>query len=370
MKILITGAQGFIAKNLIAQLRNKGLNDILAYSRSDDKDVLEQYASACDFVFHLAGVNRPENEEGYFTGNVGFTAELLQYLKRSGRHVPVLFSSSVQAAMDTAYGRSKKACESLLFAYGKENNAKTYVYRLPNVFGKWCRPNYNSAIATFCCNIANGADIAVEDRSRVMQLAYIDDVLNEFIAAAGNRENRRKDGFCIVEPVYEITLGEVADKLAAFKASRDTLVMPSLTADFDRKLYATLISYLPEDGLDYCLDMKTDHRGWLAEFIKSENAGQIFISETKPGITRGNHWHCTKTEKFIVIKGEAVVSLRKLGGNRIIKYMVSGDTLRVIDIPAGYVHSITNTGSDDLITLFWSDEIFDSEKPDTYSQTV
>lgn len=370
MIILVTGSQGFIAKNLITQLRNRGYSDILECDKGIERTVLEQYAAKCDFVFHLAGINRTDDEKNFMEGNAGFTAELLDVLKRSNSHAPVLVSSSIQAEQKNSYGESKKACEDMIFTHGRKYGIKTYVYRLPNVFGKWCRPNYNSVVATFCHNIAHGLSIEINGTDKVLHLAYIDDVANEFIAALENRENRCGDGFCRVEPNHEITLGELAHKLYAFKANRDTLVMPSLANDLDRELYAVLLSYLPANGFDYGLEMKTDNRGWLAEFMKSEITGQIFISRTRPGVSRGNHWHQTKAEKFLVIQGKAVVSLRSIQNDKKIEYKVNGENLRVIDIPVGYTHAITNVGTDDLITLFWSDEVFNSAKPDTFYEPV
>lgn len=370
MKILVTGANGFIGRNLVSQLRNKGYSEIYEYDADSAPESLSQYTRDCEFVFHLAGVNRPKDENEFMKGNFGFTSRLLDELKSAGNKAPVLITSSIQAALNNAYGKSKKAGEDLLLQYGRDNGVKTYVYRLNNVFGKWCRPNYNSVVATFCSNIANNLEIAVNNRDTVMNLVYIDDVVEEFIGALEGKPKAGEDGFFHVPKVHTVKLGEIADRLYAFKASRESLIIPSLENEFDRELYATFLTYLPDNGFDYPLEMKCDDRGWLAEFIKSKSMGQIFISKTKPGVTRGNHWHHTKVEKFLVVQGEAVIAFRKIGGSEKQEYKVSGDDLRVVDIPAGYTHSITNIGENELIAIFWADEIFDPDKPDTYAASA
>ncbi|CAH2713882.1 UDP-2-acetamido-2,6-beta-L-arabino-hexul-4-ose reductase [Neobacillus rhizosphaerae] len=365
MKILVTGAKGFVGKNLIAQLKNKGYNDILEFGRESDYSLLDEYTKECEFVFHLAGVNRPKEEQEFMDGNFGFTSELLELLKKYDNKSPVLITSSTQAEKDNPYGRSKKAGEDLLFTYSKETGAKALVYRLPNLFGKWCRPNYNSAVATFCHNIARDLEIQVNDPNTELTLCYIDNVVEEFLRALEGIETKDGD-FCSVPIFYKIKLGELADKIFAFRKNRDTLVMPSLESEFDKALYGTFLSYLEEDNFSYRLKKNVDNRGWLAEFIKSKSMGQIFISKTKPGITRGNHWHHTKVEKFLVIQGEAVIKFRKIGTEEVLEYEVNGEIPEVVDIPVGYTHSIVNTGEEDVITLFWACEIFDTEKPDTY----
>lgn len=364
--VLITGANGFIGKNLVATLERMEDVEILKYGSENTIEQLEELVEKADFVFHLAGVNRPKDVKEYETGNKGFTEQLLRILKEKNKKVPVLLSSSIQATLDNPYGTSKKAAEDAVFQYGKETGANVYVYRLPNVFGKWCKPNYNSVVATWCYNIANNLPIQINDPSTKLTLVYIDDVIEEFINALYGKENQDVNGFCSVKRTFQVTLGELADILYSFKKSRETLVMPNLEGDFERFLYATYISYLPKGEFGYHLDMKRDNRGWLAEFIKSNQFGQIFISRTKPGITRGNHWHHTKVEKFLVIEGEAVIKFRSIHGSEVIEYRVSGEELRVIDIPPGYTHSITNVGETDVITLFWANEIFDPEQPDTY----
>lgn len=365
MKILVTGSKGFVGKNLVAELRNRGYKDIFEFDVDTDKSLLDEYTKQCEFVFHLAGVNRPKDEKEFMEGNFGFTSELLALLKKHNNKAPVLITSSIQAERDNPYGRSKKAAEDLIFKYGEENGVKVLVYRLPNLFGKWSRPNYNSVVATFCYNIARDLEIQIHDPNTELTLCYIDDVVDEFISALEGKETR--DGmFCKVPKTYKIKLGELAEKLYSFRRSRDTLEMPSLENEFDRALYGTYLSYLPEKQFSYKLEKKEDNRGWLAEFIKSQSMGQIFISRTKPGITRGNHWHHTKAEKFLVIQGEAVIRFRKIDSDDIIEYRVSGDVPEVVDIPTGYTHSIENVGKEDVITIFWASEIFDPQKPDTY----
>ncbi|NRD76335.1 capsular polysaccharide biosynthesis protein CapF [Bacillus sp. BRMEA1] len=365
MKILVTGANGFVGKNLVAELKNKGYNEIFKVTRETDYSRLEAYTKECDFVFHLAGVNRPKDEEEFMEGNFGFTLSLLELLKKHQNQSPVLITSSTQAAMENPYGKSKKAVEDLLFSYSLEMGAKALVYRLPNLFGKWSSPNYNSVVATFCHNIARGKAIQVHNPDTELTLAYIDHVIAEFIRALEGNETVCGE-FCMVPVTYRITLGELADKLYSFKNNRESLVMPSLENDVDKALYSTFLSYLEEDDFSYKLKKNVDHRGWLAEFIKSESGGQIFISKTKPGVTRGNHWHHTKVEKFLVIQGEATIRFRKIDSHQILEYKVNGEIPEVVDIPPGYTHSIENTGKEDVITLFWACEVFNPEKPDTY----
>lgn len=367
MKILVTGAKGFVGKNLVVELRNKGYTDIFECDIDTTPVELEYFAQHCEFVFHLAGVNRPKDEDEYMVGNFGFTSILLDLLCRHANKSPIVLTSSVQAELDNPYGRSKKAGEDLLFKYGKEQNVHVLIYRLPGLFGKWCKPNYNSVVATFCHNIARKLPIQVNDPNAVLKLCYIDDVVNEFIGSLQSQENHETTGFCQVRKVHEIKLGELAEKLQALWSNRLTLIMPALSSDLDRALYATLTSYYPNDQFSYPLDMKHDNRGWLTELIKSPSFGQVFISKTKPGITRGNHWHHSKVEKFVVIQGAAVIKFRKIyGDEKVLEYHVCGDKMEVLDIPIGYTHSITNIGDTELITLFWADEIFNSEKPDTY----
>lgn len=365
MKILVTGSQGFIGKNLIAELRNKGYTDILEFNRRTNKALLDEFTKKCEFIFHLAGANRPQHEIEFMEDNFRLTSELVELLNKNKNKSPILLTSSIQAELNNPYGRSKKAGEDILFSYSKETGTKAMVYRLPNLFGKWCKPNYNSVVATFCHNIARDLKVQINDPNVEITLSYIDDVMAEFIRALEGNENRNGD-FCYISKTYKIKIGELADKLYAFQKNRQTLVMPSLESDFDKALYGTYSSYFEESKFSYKLNKKADNRGWLAEFIKSDSMGQIFISKTKPGITRGNHWHHTKVEKFIVVQGEAVIKFRKINTNQVLEYKVNGEIPEVVDIPTGYTHSIQNTGEEDLITLFWASEIFSPDKPDTY----
>ncbi|MBC9785839.1 SDR family oxidoreductase [Heliobacterium chlorum] len=364
--VLVTGASGFIGKNLCSALEQKRNLKLLPYGREDNVETLAVYLEQADFIFHLAGVNRPQSPEEYDEGNRGFTDILLSLIEQQGKRTPIAFASSIQAALDNAYGASKRAAEAALFEWSRKNHAPVYIYRLPNVFGKWSKPNYNSVIATFCHNISHGIPIEIHHPLNELTLVYIDDVIHEFLQTVNELTSPDEDGFCYVSKRYQVTLQQIVNLLYSFDQSRKHLVMPDLKGDFERKLFATYTSYLPEDEFDYSLDMKEDARGWLAEFIKSKEFGQIFISRTKPGITRGNHWHHTKVEKFLVVDGEGLIRLKKVGSNDLITYNVSGRQLKVVDIPAGYTHSITNTGSRDMITLFWANQVFDPEQPDTY----
>jgi len=365
MKILITGAKGFVGNNLVAELRNQGFQDLLEYDVDTDPALLDGYAASCEFVFHLAGVNRPKEQTEFMTGNFGFTSQLLDALKKNGNKAPVLITSSTQAAFDNPYGQSKKAGEELIFQYGKENGVKVFVYRLPNVFGKWCRPNYNSAVATFCHNIAHGLPIQVNDPNVVMNLVYVDDVVVSFI---DKLKNGKPDAeiYSEVTPVHTIKLGEIADLINSFKSSRETLQVPDMGDAFTKKLYSTYLSYLPEDQFSYLLKMNVDNRGSFTEFLKSPERGQVSVNISKPGITKGNHWHHTKNEKFLVVSGKGVIRFRKINTNEIIEYFVSGDKLEVVDIPVGYTHNIENLGDADMVTVMWVNEVFDKERPDTF----
>lgn len=363
--VLITGAAGFIGRNLTACLSGMEDIEVLGFDVEDSLQELENALKRADFVFHLAGVNRPKAQEDYTIGNRDFTAWILDVLKSEKRSAAVLIASSIQAELDNPYGRSKRQAEEIASAWAAETGNEIFIYRLPNVFGKWCKPNYNSVVATFCHNIANGLPVQINDPSFELKLVYIDDVVKEFIRALEGKANRGEDCFCCIERIFTITLQSLADTLYSFGKCRQDLVMPDFSQDLIRYLYATYISYLPEDGLGCHPGIKSDRRGWLTEFVKSEPMGQIFISVTKPGITRGNHWHHTKTEKFLVLQGNAVIRLRQIHGNKVLEYPVSGEELNVIDIPPGYVHSITNTGDTNIITLFWSSEIFNPEDPDT-----
>lgn len=364
MKILVTGAKGFIGKNLIAELRNRKYEEILEFDQDTDISFLDQYTKECDFVFHLAGINRPETDEEFMKGNFGFTSILLGKLRENDNKSPILITSSIQAELDNPYGRSKKAAEEELYAYEKDNNNKVLIYRLPNVFGKWCRPNYNSAVATFCNNIANDLEIIVNDPTVVMNLVYIDDVVDEFINAIEGKENKI-DKYCMVPVVHTVTLGKIVELIRSFKESRINLMVPNMLNEFEKKLYSTYLSYLPKDQFKYLLKMNIDSRGSFTEFIKTPERGQVSINISKPGIVKGNHWHNTKNEKFLVVKGNGLIRFRKVDSEEVIEYHVSGEKLEVLDIPVGYTHSIINEGDSDMVTVMWANEVFNPEKPDT-----
>lgn len=372
MKVLITGSNGFIGKNLQAELLNKkysGLIEPLCFDSDTDISKLDEYCSYCDFVIHLAGVNRPQNESGFMEGNYGFTLKVLELLKKHNNKCPILITSSIQAALDNPYGKSKKAGEDLIFEYGRDNNVHVLVYRLPNVFGKWCKPNYNSAIATFCNNIANDLPIQVNDRNHVMNLVYIDDVIKEIINAINGKENK-VDDYCYVEPVIKTTLGEIVDTIYSFKEHSKTLEVPNHNSLLERYLYATYLSYLPTDKFKYDLVEHKDDRGSFTEIIRTIGQGQFSVNKSKPGITKGNHFHHTKNEKFLVVQGKAIIAFRKVGTKEVIEYEVSSDKLEVVNIPTGYTHSITNIGEDELITFMWANEPFDKDNPDTIYMEV
>jgi len=376
MNILITGAKGFIGKNLVAELNNikegktKTYNllsepVLFTYDVDTDPELLDGYCRKADFVFHLAGVNRPKKKSEYIETNFRFTSVLLDTLKKYGNTCPVMLSSSIQAELNNPYGISKKAGEDLLFDYSNETGADVLAYRFPNVFGKWCRPNYNSAVATFCQNIARGLPIKVNDRKVMMTLAYIDDVVKEMIAALEGHPH--KEGrFCKVPTEYKISLGEIADLIYSFKESRINLQTPDLSDPFTKKLYSTYLSYLPEDQFSYPLKMNVDERGSFTEFLKSPDRGQVSINISKPGITKGQHWHHTKNEKFLVVSGKGVIRLRKIDEKKVYEYFVSGDKLEVVEIPVGYTHNIENLGETDMVTVMWVNEMYNHEHPDTY----
>ncbi|AIQ20131.1 capsular biosynthesis protein [Paenibacillus sp. FSL H7-0357] len=364
--VLVTGAHGFIGRNLVASLNRREDIEVMKIDSKHSLQELEEYAIKADFIYHLAGINRPDNTEEFMTGNLDYTQHLLNILSSNGKKTPILLSSSIQAEMDNPYGNSKRAAEEAVFAYGRNEEIRTFVFRLPNVFGKWSKPNYNSVVATWCYNISRDIPIKVNDPEAEVKLVYIDDVVESFIHVMDNSDVTKTSDYLDISRSFNVKLKELEASLASFKASRRTLVLSDLKNDFERYLYSTYLSYLQEDDFGYNLEMKHDNRGWLAEFVKSEHSGQVFISRTKPGITRGNHWHHTKVEKFLVIEGEAIVKFRMIEGEEIFEYPVNGSSLRVIDIPPGYTHSITNTGNTDVITLFWANELFNPDKPDTY----
>lgn len=365
MKILVTGAKGFVGKNLVAELKNRGYKDIFEYSKDIDELLLNEYTKECEFVFHLAGVNRPKDEKEFMEGNFGFTLELLDLLRKNNNKSPILIASSVQAEKDNPYGRSKKAGEDLLFNYNKKTGIKVYVYRLPNLFGKWSKPNYNSVVSTFCYNIARDLDIQINNPEVELNLCYIDDVLDEFLRASEDNPTEEEQ-FCVVPVTYKMKLGELAELIQSFKESRKNLNIPDLGDSFTKKLYSTYLSYLPEDKFSYPLKMNTDNRGSFTEFIRTPERGQVSVNVSKPGITKGNHWHHTKNEKFLVVSGEGLIRFRRVDSNEIIEYKVSGEKSEVVDIPTGYTHSIVNMGNTDMVTIMWANECFDPENPDTY----
>jgi len=369
MKILITGSNGFVGKNLIVELCNRGYKDLFFYDVDSDISSLDEYTSSCDFVFHLAGVNRPKDQSEFMQGNFGFTSTLLDLLKQHHNICPILVSSSIQAALNNPYGASKRAGEDLVFSYAKETGASAYVFRLPNVFGKWCRPNYNSAIATFCHNITRELPIQVNDPEVVLSLVYIDDVVEAFIDALAGKVNLQGN-HCEVKTSYTIKLGEVVRLLNAFHDSRKNLSVPNVAEGLERKLYATYLSYLPENQFNYSLKMNVDTRGSFTEILRTQEHGQFSVNITKPGITKGNHWHHTKNEKFVVVQGKGLIQFRKIGTDEILNYHVSGESIEVVDIPPGYTHNISNEGEGDLVTFMWASEVFNPEKPDTIFEKV
>lgn len=398
MNILVTGAKGFVGKNLCATLktiadgRNKTrpnvvIGELYEYDIDTDPALLEEYCTKADFVFNLAGVNRPQNVEEFMQGNFGFASTLLDTLKKHNNKCPVMISSSIQASCigryDSDYGRSKKAGEELVFAYGEETGAKVLVYRFPNLFGKWCRPNYNSVVATFCNNIANDLPIKVSDRAVQLELLYIDDLVDELLDALdGNEHHCTFDGintiltdggkYCAAPTTYKVTLGEIVDLLESFKNQPKTLIMPEITANsFAKKLYSTYLSYLPKEAVSFPLKMNEDARGSFTELIKTANCGQFSVNISKPGITKGQHWHHTKWEFFIVVAGHGLIQERKIGTDEVIEFEVTGDKIEAIHMLPGYTHNIINLSeTENLVTVMWANEAFDPQHPDTFFEKV
>lgn len=363
MNILVTGAKGFIGKNIVSQLKTQNFSNIYECDVHTDNSLLELYCKECDIVFHLAGINRPNDDSEFMKGNFGYTSLILDMLKNNNNKCPIIFTSSTQANIQNLYGNSKKAGEDLLFKYSEETQAKTIIYRLPNVFGKWCKPNYNSAIATFCYNIANNLPIKINDPSVSINLVYIDDVVKEFISLIGTN---KKSGFYDISCTYNENISTIVEQIYLFKQSRESKCVPDLSNQFTKKLYSTYLSYLPEDLFSYRLDMNIDNRGSFTEFIKTKDRGQVSVNISKPNIIKGNHWHNTKTEKFLVVNGKGVIRFRRIDSDNIIEYFVSDENLEVIDIPPGYTHNIENLGSSDMVTLMWANEQFNPDVPDTY----
>lgn len=363
--VLVTGSNGFVGKNIrVALARQQDLR-VLCFDAQDDITVLGHHLREADVIFHLAGVNRPKNVDEFAAGNTGLTKTIVDLLGELGRSPAMVMSSSIQAALDNPYGRSKKQAEDILFAYSARTGAPVHVYRLTNVFGKWSRPNYNSVVSTFCHNISHGFDITISDPDHVVELVYIDDVVAEFVSILAAPE-AFPTGCLSVVPTYRTTLGELAEKIYALRNIRSSLVIPDLSDEFSQKLHATYLSYLEQDDFSYGLDIKADNRGELAELIKSTSFGQMFVSRTHAGITRGNHYHDSKIEKFCVLQGEAVIRFRHILTDEIIEYPVSGRNWKVVDIPPGYTHHIENRSSGEMIVLFWANSIFDPHHPDTY----
>ncbi|QQP69549.1 NAD-dependent epimerase/dehydratase family protein [Carnobacterium sp. CS13] len=365
MKILVTGSKGFIGKNLVAELNNLEYKDILHFNRDDDWSLLEKYTKECDFVFHLAGINRPEKEEEFMEGNANLTSQLLNFLKKSNNKAPVLITSSIQAEQDNPYGESKRAAEELMFDYEQQTGTKIYVYRLPNVFGKWSKPNYNTVVATYCYNVARDIDIQVHNPDTQLILCYIDDVIKELTSILNNPIIVEEKIFKIARE-YQITLGILAKIIKSFKESRNDLMVPNMENELTKKLYSTYLSFLPENEFSYELKMNVDQRGSFTEFLKTPDRGQVSVNVSKPGITKGNHWHHTKNEKFLVVSGKGQIRFRNKDTTKVIEYNVSGEKFKVVDIPTGYTHSIVNTGNTDLVTIMWANELFDQDNPDTY----
>lgn len=398
MKILVTGAKGFVGKNLICNLYNikEGKNrtrqlkieDIFEYDMDSTLEELDTYCENADFVFNLAGVNRPKNQSEFMEGNFGFASTLLDTLKKYHNTCPVMLASSIQATLigrygTSDYGKSKLAGEELFFNYGKETGAKVLIYRFPNLFGKWCRPNYNSAVATFCNNIANDLEITVNDRNTELELLYIDDLVEEMLDALEGREHHcefdgvktllQADGrYCAVPVSHHATLGEIVDLLESFKKQPETLVMPETPFDsFAKKLYSTYLSYLPKEKVCFPLKMNVDNRGSFTELLKSEKVGQISVNISKPGITKGEHWHNTKWEFFIVVSGHGLIQERKIGTDEVIEFEVSGDKIEAIHMLPGYTHNIINLSeTENLVTVMWANESFDPAHPDTFFEKV
>lgn len=398
MNILVTGAKGFVGKNLCAALGNirdgkdrtrpaLAVDAVFAYDIDTDPALLEDYCAGADFVFNLAGVNRPKDASEFMQGNFGFASVLLETLKKQHNTCPVMLASSIQATLvgryDSDYGRSKKAGEELFFSYAAETGAKVLVYRFPNLFGKWCRPNYNSAVATFCHNTANDLPITVNDRSTELELLYIDDLVCEMLDALENNEHHCTfDGirtamtetgkYCAVPTTHKVTLGEIADLLAQFRQQPETLLMPEIPADsFAKKLYSTYLSYLPPEKVRFPLKMNTDNRGSFTELLKTAGCGQFSVSISKPGITKGQHWHNSKWEFFIVVSGRGRIEERRIGSDEVLRFDVSGEKIEAVHMLPGYTHNIINlSDTEDLVTLMWANEQFDPSHPDTFFEKV
>jgi len=363
MKILVTGSNGFIGKNLIAKLTELN-HTIYAYDQASTTDDLDLYTKDCEFIYHLAGINRPQNPDDFLKGNFDVLDELLNYLKKHKNHAPIMLSSSIQAELDNNYGRSKKAAELLLIEYAHKRDVCVYIYRFPNVFGKWCKPNYNSVVATFMHQVAHGLPLQINAPDKMLQLVYIDDLVADCLTLLKLKE-KQKSNYQSVNITHGISLQDLANVLMSFRQSRQNLMIPNMGDPLIKKLYATYLTYLPTDQFSYLLHMNQDNRGSFTEFIKTHAFGQVSVNISKSGITKGNHWHHTKNEKFLVVSGVGVIRFRHIHSDQIISYHVSGDRLEVVDIPPGYTHQIENLGSNDMVTIMWANELFDKDRPDT-----
>jgi len=369
--VLVTGSKGFIGKNLIAALNRQKDIIIKTFDVDDNQGLLESHLMVADFVYHFAGINRPQNPKEFKTGNADSTASMVAILEKAGRKVSILLTSSIQAEQDNPYGKSKKAAEEILADYNKRTGAPIFIYRLPGVFGKWSRPNYNTVVATFCHNIARGLEIKISDPNNEIELVYIDDVIRHFVSHLDQPPVPASEGrYLQINTTFKVTLGELAAKIYSLRDMRTTLRVPDLSDYFMRCLNATYLSFLDTKDFSYPLDLKTDDRGSLFELIKSGHFGQIFVSKTFKGITRGNHYHDSKIEKFCVIQGRAVIRFRHVLSKEVLEYHVSGEKIEVVDIPPGYTHNIENLGDGEMIVLFWANQIFDPDKPDTYFMGV
>ncbi|MDL2324957.1 NAD-dependent epimerase/dehydratase family protein [Ruminococcaceae bacterium OttesenSCG-928-A16] len=369
--ILITGAGGFVGQNLAANLAAQGYTNLLLFDKDSPAAALAEYAGQAQFVFHLAGVNRPTNNTEFYTGNADLTAQLLGLLQAAGNKAPLVLTSTTQAGNGTDYAKSKEAAETAVFAHGQQNQSDVYVYRLPGVFGKWSRPNYNTVVATFCHNVANNLPLEIRDPAYPLPLCYIDDVIASFTGVlTGCTPPPAAGQHMGINPTTTVTLGQLASLIQSFKQNRTTLALPNMGDAFTKKLYATYLSYLPQSAFSYPLTMHTDERGSFTEFLRTPERGQVSVNVSKPGIVKGNHWHNTKNEKFLVVRGSAVIRFRKVGDEEIIEYKVSGEKLEVVDIPTGYTHNIENVGEGELVTVMWASEPFDPKNPDTYFEKV
>lgn len=368
-KILVTGSNGFIGKNLIETLKRDEKLELITFEKGETEDSLETKIKQCNFIYHLAGVNRPKDPREFYEGNTTLLEKVIKIIEKNSLKLPIVLTSSIHSDKDNDYGKSKLAAEQLLVEYSNRNDVNVYIYKLQNVFGKWCKQNYNSVIATWCYNIANNLEIQINNRDIEIEFVYIDDVIKELVSKL-EIEIRLEEKYFYVKKSYFKTLGEVSDLLNEFKNNRKNLIVQKVGTGFERALYATYLSYLPKDDFSYELTEHKDDRGSFVEILKTIDSGQFSISTTKPGVTRGNHYHNTKNEKFLVIRGEALVKFRKIDEEEVIEYRVSEKKLEIIDIPVGYTHSITNIGKEEMILVIWANELFNKEEPDTYFLNV